>query len=155
MSVHQKSPDWLDKLTARLKKNSDKEAAVGFPKQAGLNAAHYDDGSSIVDVAIYNNFGTRGVPRRAFMELASKSMQPKYNKMMKEALPDINSGKITVEAVLKKAAKMGEDEVRKSIAGGQCAPNAPSTIARKGSSQPLIDSGDMYNHVVGLVRDKG
>ncbi len=37
------------------------------------------------------------------------------------------------------------------IANGVAPPNAPSTIARKGSSKPLIDSGVLRTSIEGIV----
>jgi len=50
---------------------------------------------------------------------------------------------------------IGRDACKNYIkAGNNLAPNAPSTIAQKGSSKPLIDTGSMLNSITYAVRKK-
>lgn len=174
MQVKQKNPKWIEKLKLRYKQEP-LEAAVGYPVgKDGIAAAHYPtnqsgayksrknkskpmkpplgSGPSILEVAIWNNFGTETTPRRAFMELAAKNMQPKFKEMMKKAVKRINSGEITLKQVLKQAAQMGEAEVRKAIMEGDWPGNSPETVAEKQSETPLMDSGDMRKYVTSDVR---
>jgi hypothetical protein len=152
MEVKQKNPNWIEKLKLRYKQEP-LEAAVGYPRgKDGVGNAHYEGGASLLEVAIYNNYGTEDIPRRAFMEEAAKNMQPKYKKMMKDAVKDINSGKITLKQVLKKAALMGQSEVQKAIMDGDWTPNAKKTILRKESKRPLMDKGDMRKYATSDVR---
>lgn len=54
-----------------------------------------------------------------------------------------------------KAGLAGENACKKYITDGtHLAPNAPSTIARKGSSTPLIDTGVMLNSITHEIRGK-
>ena len=148
----QKNPKWIEKLKMRYKQEP-LEAAVGYPRgKDGVGNAHYENGASILQVAIWNNFGTDKIPRRAFMELAAKNMQKKYKKLMKEAVKRINSGELTIKSVLKTAAQMGEAEVKKAITDGDWAPNSPATMVKKNSERPLIDTGDMRKYVTSDVR---
>lgn len=170
----QKNPQWLEKLKLRYKREN-LEAAVGYPTgKDTIGAAHYPtsstgayrsrkdkskpmkpplgSGPSIIEVAIWNNFGTESTPRRAFMELAAKWMQPEFKQMMKDAVRRINSGEIPLKQVLKLAAQMGEKQVRKAIMDGDWEPNSPETIAVKQSKRPLVDSGDMRKYVTSDVR---
>lgn len=176
--IKQKSARWLEKLKLRYKQKN-LEAAVGYPKgKAGMGNAHYPttqsavvknnnkkkkadrkrillgSGPSIIEVAIWNNFGTQDMPRRAFMELAAKWMQPEYRDMMKKAVRRINAGEIKLETVLKAAAVMGEGKVKEAIANGDWAPNSPATQELKGGNTPLKDSGDMLKYVTSTVRER-
>lgn len=153
MEVKQKNPNYIEQLKLRYKQEP-LEAAVGFPKGSqGVGNPHYDTGASILEAAIWNNFGTETIPRRAFMELAAKWMQPKYKKMMREAVKRINSGEITLKDILTAAGAMGQAEVQKAIVDGEWTPNSPDTIKRKGEGKdPLTDSGDMANSAGNVVR---
>lgn len=53
-----------------------------------------------------------------------------------------------------KAGMLGRDACKDYITGGNLAPNAPSTIAKKGSSTPLIDTGSMFGSIDYAVRRK-
>lgn len=174
--VKRKNPRFLEDLKLRYKQKAI-EAAVGYPMgKDGVGAPHYPTnqsgayksrkdkskpmspplggGPSIVEVAIWNNYGSGNGPRRAFMDQAAKAMQEKFRKMMKEAVPRINKGEITLKVVFKAAGLMGEAEVRKSLTGGPWAPNSPETVARKKSERPLIDSGDLRKYATSTVRPR-
>lgn len=152
--VQQKNPRWIEQLTKRLKKESTKEVAIGFPRGEESAAPHYDNGASILDVAIYNNFGTARIPRRPFMDNASTKLQKMWKKLLSQAQKRLNAGEISEETVMKTAALQGEAIVRAEIDAVDSPPNAPSTIAAKKSAKPLIDSGDMRKYVKGIVRAK-
>lgn len=53
-----------------------------------------------------------------------------------------------------KAGMLGRDACKDYITGGNLAANAPSTIARKGSSTPLVDTGALLGSISYAVRKK-
>lgn len=151
----QSNPHWIEKLKLRLKQCDGKEVAVGYPRgKEGVGNPHYKSGASILQVAIWNNFGTETIPRRAFMELAATTIQPKYRQMLRDAVKRLNAGELKIETVLKAGGAMGEAEVRKAIDDGGWDPNSPETMARKGSEVPLIDSGDMRKYATHIIRER-
>ena len=151
----QKNPGWVEKLKARMSKQSKREVAVGYPRgESGVGNPHYDTGASILEVAIWNNFGTSRIPPRPFMENSSAPLQEMWKKMCKDAQKRINAGEISEETVCKAAALKGESIIRNEIDAIMEPPNSPQTIKRKGSAKPLIDSGDMRKFVKGIVRNK-
>lgn len=149
----QTSPGWLEKLKLRYKQEP-LEAVVGYPRgKEGVGSPHYENGASILQVAIWNNYGTENIPRRAFMDLASAQMQPKFKQMMKDAIKRINAGELELKTVLKAAAAMGQAEVQKAIVDGDWVENSPETIIRKGKGKsPLTDTGDLGRSVTSDVR---
>jgi hypothetical protein len=114
---------------------------VGF-----LEGATYPDGTPVGLVAAVNEYGapSRGVPPRPFFRnmIADKSAD------WPEAL-----GK-TLQATgldqTKALELMGQGvaaQLRQSIVETDSPPLAQSTIDRKGSSKPLVDTGHMLNSV--------
>ena len=157
VAVNQKSPGWTEKFKQMLKRQSGREVAVGFPKGTNnIASPHYENGASILDVAIWNNFGTtRGIPERPFMTNAAPRLHKMFNKMVKDTQKAVNAGRISEETVLKAAALEGEAIVRQAIDAIVKPPNAPQTLKRKkSSSKPLIDSGAMRKYVKGVVRGR-
>lgn len=150
----------VDKMASIYKKlvqESGMECAVGFPtNDQGLATpeAAYDGHASIIQVALWNNYGTDRIPSRPFMDLAAKDMQEVYKKGMKELGPKIVSGQASIEKVLDVLGLQAEECVRRSIMDGEWQANAPATIARKKSDRPLVDTGTMRNRVTHSVRRK-
>lgn len=142
--------------TAIREFNNTKEVAVGFPINAqGLAQpnAVYDNKASIIEVAIWNNYGL-GVPRRPFMDLARDKIKEKYFQIMQELGYKILDGTSTVENALRVAGQVAVVEVQRAIMTGPWQPNAPQTVAQKRSNRPLIDTRTMHNRVTFVVRDK-
>jgi hypothetical protein len=52
-------------------------------------------------------------------------------------------GKIDAEYALEKLGELGEKGIKSYMGGNNFTPNAESTKKRKGSSQPLMDTGHL------------
>ena len=139
-------PEYFEKLKKNIKKLREKKVVAGFPK-GKLNAPHYEnsdkaDKPSIIDVAIWNNFGI-GVPRRDFMTPSSKRWNEKIQEYVDELGTDLVDGKIDADKFLDFIGQIGAEIISDEIIKLDTPPNAPETIARKKSSNPLVDTGDM------------
>ena len=72
---------------------------------------------------------------------------------MKQAMIHGNIG--AAEQCYHKAGMVGRDACKNYITDGtHLAPNAPETIARKGSDLPLVDTASMLNSITYAVRRK-
>ena len=80
---------------------------------------------------------------------------------VKEALYDViapffgGSSVYWAEQILKELGLFQKDLMQNEIITGDFVPNAPSTIRRKGSSKPLIDTGRMRQAVNYVIKPKG
>lgn len=144
-------PDIFEQIKKNINTLSKKKVVVGFPK-GKLNSPHYDNGSSIIDVAIRNNFGF-GVPRRDFMTPASKRWQKRCNEIAQEMGEDLTMGKINADAFLNMLGEVGKEIISEEIVKLDTPPNSPYTIMMKGSSNPLVDTGDMSKAPTYELRD--
>ena len=63
-------------------------------------------------------------------------------------------GKITAEQMLNAIGVFQKGLVQNEIVDGEFVPNAPSTIKRKGSDRPLIDTGKMRQSVNYVIKKK-
>ena len=114
---------------------------------------------SILEVAVWNNFGAPNahIPPRPFMQQSTPRIIEKLNEVTREAVA-MERRKPFGAAELARLAKVYGAEaqfvIQDTILTGDYLPNAPSTIRRKKSSQPLIDTGDMRAAVRFAVRDR-
>ena len=67
-------------------------------------------------------------------------------------LSKVLSGQSSAEELCEKMGNVIQKDIRKKIRDIKTPPNAPSTIARKGSSNPLIDTGLLHQSVTYKVR---
>ena len=116
---------------------------------------HAEAGGENIENAERHEFGL-GVPQRSFIGAYADANQADVVKRMSAAVAAGLAGKgagprQNLEALALKCA----GEVQAMIAGGIAPPNAPSTIAKKGSSTPLIDTGQLRPSITGKVEQGG
>lgn len=120
---------------------------IGLPK--GANP--YPDGTSVILVGIWNEFGTRANPERSFLRAAMREHRQKYRRIVKRLLARVTSGTLSAQAALELLGTEAAADVRTMVVAVSEPPNAPETIARKGSSNPLIDTGHMRQSITHQV----
>lgn len=111
---------------------------IGIQKDAGE-----EDGQAIAAIGAYNEFGTERIPSRPFMRSTFDEQRTKTKAIIEHQYGKILKGETSVKRALGSIGEYMEGEVKKKITTLKTPPNAPSTIARKGSSNPLIDTGRM------------
>lgn len=131
----------IDKVLENVIELGDKQVKVGI--QAG-SGSH--DGVDILDIAIYNHFGTRNIPSRPFISDCFDKNQGQIAEAKKRIVYRVMDG-MSASAGLSQLGQWYQDVLKGHIRNGGWVPNAPATIKRKGSSKPLIDTGQLVNSV--------
>ena len=125
--------------------------AKGSCTKVGILAAdaeeQYEDGTDLVTVAAVNEFGTDDIPERSYLRSATDEEMNKVNRIIAGELDKIHRGTSTVEQSLGRVGEYMASKVRQKIVAIQNPPNAPATIARKKSSSPLIDTGQLRQSI--------
>lgn len=116
---------------------------VGIQADAGSDA----EGTDILDIAIYNEFGTATIPARPFIRGSHDKHKREAERIMAHLAGKLGSG-ASVAEVLNTLGQWYETKVKAHANSGAFVPNAPATVARKGSSKPLVDTGTM----IGAIR---
>lgn len=140
---------WFKKQMKELGKL---QVRVGYQHGA---AAGWDSGADMVDVAMWNELGTASSPARPFLRQSVDGNASQITAMCKAQLQAIASGKSSAEDALKAIGAMQKGLVQHTIRNGEFAPNAPSTVKKKGSDRPLIDTGRMRQSANFAVVPKG
>ena len=138
------------KFAEELNKLLDHEIAVGFIR----GTDPYKDGTDLVDVAMYNEYGTSTIPPRPFLEQGVQNHQQEIQQAINNAFYIVDKGG-DAEKGLNQIGNVARGAIQDEIANGDFAPNAPSTIKKKGSSRPLIDTGHMRQSVKYYIRKAG
>ena len=133
---------YLTSLADKLKKG---EVAVGVPASSGSY-----DGISVVEVAAINEFGTARIPERSFLRVPLNQSRDKLGKALEHAAKSMIDGKSDFTAMSQVGA-MGAAICQEAISNGIAPANKPSTIQKKGSSTPLIDTGNLRQSITYVV----
>ncbi len=131
----------FNQILRNLRELDGKTVKAGILKNAGKEP----NGTSLVDVAIYNEFGTSRIPSRPFLRIATDKHKTTW----------LNESERIVDKVLAKYnpnfSILGNEMVEniRDVIGNKSllAPNAPSTIRKKGHDKPLIDKGKLKSSI--------
>ena len=132
-----------------LLKKSKQKVYVGIPG----DSAPYPDGTSVADVAAINEFGAGRVPARPFLIPTINENFKKYTKIAKSPLRKYIVQEESLERILSFIGAAARNDVVRKINTLSEPPNAPLTIALKGSDNPLIDTGHMRSSVTWEIED--
>lgn len=128
----------------------------GTEIDAGIlqNAGNDSRGTPFVDIALYNEFGTYRIPARPAVRLASDEHQQDWSNTIESEVNSIIGGGGNKSRMCKRVGKQMVKDIQ-SIFGdtSKLAPNAQSTIRRKGRNEPLVDTGTLKSKVSYRVED--
>jgi len=122
----------------------------------GIQANDTDsDGELIVTRALANELGARGIPPRPFISSASDENQPRWFKQFAIGNQLALVGNGDADLGFQYAGLIAVADIQRKIVAIKSPPNAPQTIEAKGSSNPLIDTGQMRQSIRYLIRREG
>ncbi len=121
--------------------------------RAALEAHEKRHGGSLdvvttASIAASHEFGTDSTPERPILRPVVDGNRLEYRKLVRRLWDKVCALEITIEGALVVLGSRIESDVKRWITDGPHLPNSPATIARKGSSRPLIDTGVMRDQVM-------
>lgn len=131
---------------ARLLGLKSQRVKVGIRGEKGADRPD-PDGPTVAEYATFNEFGTDQIPERSFMRSTFDANSDRYAKVMLAELGRIIDGKQEIPKMLGLMGLDVANDIQMGIETGDFTPNAPLTIAMKGSSKPLIDTGRLKNSI--------
>jgi hypothetical protein len=111
----------------------------------------YDDGMTTADVALIHEYGLGDVPERSFLRAWVDENQQAIEARLKREVEGALFGKQTAQQAMERFGLWAVGEVKKRIIAGIGPALAAETIARKGSSTPLVDTGQFLSSITHQV----
>lgn len=120
---------------------------VGYLKSAGIHKEA--EGMTVAEVAIIHEFGSQDgkTPERSHLRSTHDEKRSEWRRVTNRLGVKIILGKVSLDRALGIMGEMIKKDFKKKITSGDFTPNAPSTVARKGSDKPLIDTAQMLNSI--------
>lgn len=149
-----------NKLVKRVAGMSDLRVQVGVLAGAGGDQVHPDSGLTMIELAAIHEFGSpkAGIPERSFIRATANrsDVTKKLSRLGAHVAKLIVEGKLQPTQALGQLGLLLTTEIKRTIVqrkteGPDNQANAPSTIARKGSSTPLVDTGRLINAITWLI----
>jgi hypothetical protein len=137
----------VDKGWTRIAK--DVKELKGYSVKVGVMGNDSVEGISVIDYAVFNEFGTSRIPARPFMQTTYNKHAEEAGKYIDYMAGKLIDGAVAPMQVLKDLGLWYESKMKAVIrdAKNWAVPNAASTVKMKGSSSPLIDTGRMLGSI--------
>lgn len=137
----------IKQLIEQLKASGEKAVYVGFPAEFN-EKVEGSDNFNLASLAAVLEFGNERIPSRPFLRQTLAENQEKYTALFVKLF---ESG-VSIDQIYEQIALIAQGDVQQNIVNGKWTANAPSTIKRKKSSKPLIDTGKLRQSVKGIVK---
>lgn len=116
------------------------------------DAGQADDGADLVDIAVYNEFGTRRIPARPFVRGAFDQKRRDLSRLKSRLWDQVLAGRLDTRRALGLLGQTHEDQIKLYMTELRTPPNAESTIAAKTRAgrigdNPLIDTGRLRGSI--------
>jgi hypothetical protein len=124
------------------------EITVGLHGNEG--SSPHEGGLSTAEIGERHEFGL-GVPERSFIRAWFDENKPEIERVLSSQLElSLKEGK-SLDWALERVALWSQADIQRRIVAGIAPDNHPMTIARKGSSTPLIDTGVLKASLLAYV----
>ncbi|MBR8654199.1 hypothetical protein KDH83_12935 [Achromobacter sp. Marseille-Q0513] len=139
----------LEATKRALKKEIDKlrtphYALVGIHESAGMEPK---SDLTVATLGAIQHFGTEKIPARPWLDKGAETGTKDYLDTVREGIQE----GLDAKRIMARVGLEAEGAIRKYITELDSPPNKPSTIQRKKSSNPLIDTGNMRQSVTSVV----
>lgn len=120
-------------------------------KEDGVEMTNLD-ALTLVEVATFHEFGTVHVHQRSFLRSNDRDNRKKYRNMITEIKDKIIFESMTITRGLSLLGEQIRADIQTKIRAGINPALAASTIKAKGSSKPLIDTGQLVAGITYKVK---
>lgn len=133
------------------------EQLNGARMEVGILSSEVSAGDSsgreLVRIAAALELGTDSIPSRPYLRVALARHHRKWIRLMRPAVRRATRGGgiLAVLRVYRLAGVVIAGDTKQTILAGPWAPNAPETVARKGSDKPLVDTGQLVQSIRALL----
>ena len=139
--VEERDLGWK-RIQREIKAAKNASVRVGVLADAGTS----DDGVDLVDIAVFNEFGTKRAPPRPFIRGAFDEKQRDLTRLKARLWNQVLAGRLDTRRALGLLGQTHEDQVKVYMTELRTPANAASTIAAKTRAgrrgdNPLIDTG--------------
>lgn len=146
-----KDNGWRELMTRWALNTGDLTVVVGFLRSSAFHKKKHekDKPITVARIAAIHEFGSLDgtIPERSFMRSSIDENLVKLTKLLKKLSGLVIDGRMQKKQALGLVGQNIADAMKAKIRTGRFEPLAESTIKAKGSSKPLIDTGQMINSI--------
>jgi hypothetical protein len=112
---------------------------------------------SLLEVAAVHEFGApaAGIPQRSFVRAPIDAARAQIQAAQATLARQIVQGKVSGAVAMQRLGALAKGVIQKAIAQGIEPPLLSATVERKGSSTPLVDTGQLRSSIAYRVEKDG
>jgi len=142
LTVNSSNGKDIKKLFDRLSK--DGSVDVGILTGEGQ---HKDSDLTVATIGFFHEFGTVGVPERSFIRSTINGKSKEIKKVARAQFKLVLNGKTTNEKGLGILGAFTAGLIQQTFTSNDWPANSETTVTLKGSSKPLIDTGQLRQSI--------
>lgn len=123
--------------------------------RTGKRGRQIQQAATLAEVAAAHEFGTATIPQRSFIRATVDLKAAVIAAEQEKLAAQVVDSKITPEVAMERLGAAVQGMVQVRIAEGIGPALAPATVARKGSSKQLVDTGQLRSSVTYQVLQGG
>lgn len=127
------------KLIKELSYLNSHSLKVGIPEKTGVQK---NGGATVAEYATYNEYGTKHIPARPFVSKTTDEKEG-WKREQDAVVLSIYKQKYSAQQAMQRLGKLAQGDIRRTVRAIKTPANAPSTVAKKGRNNPLIETGTM------------
>lgn len=115
-----------------------------------IDAGEHQSGDmTVASIGFVHEFGSSDgrIPERSFMRTTIAQEKRAIVTMQKKLLKKVQAGDMSMEKALGLIGDFMRAKISEKITNLSAPANAPQTVAKKGSSNPLVDTGQLRNSI--------
>ncbi|MFZ7222718.1 hypothetical protein [Avibacterium avium] len=133
----------LEQELTLMQKFANASVKIGIQSDAGQ---HKESGADVVDIAIWNEFGTEKTPSRPFIRQCFAEHQGLVEQHLQRIVLSVTKGS-DLRRELARLGQWYEGKQKHTLRHYPWKSNSKATVKRKKSSKPLIDTAQLVNSI--------
>lgn len=139
-------------LARALELSGGRRVRVGILADAPKTEHDGGDGAAtLLEIAAIHEFGAGPIPQRSFIRATIDQRKADIAKLQGVLAGQVLAGKLTPDQALTQLGAKVASWMQQRIASGIAPALDPATVAAKGSSVPLVDTGQLKASITFLV----
>lgn len=147
MGVRIRNVSRISQTVAQLRALNNLALEIGVFSSSGANSEGVNyaviAGVHEFGVTIRKETGSIVIPERSFLRSTFDDKSTEWLKFIQKRIPKVIAGEMQARQLMELLGAKIVSDIQKKLKQIKDPPNAPSTIAAKGSSNPLIDTGGL------------
>ena len=144
----------LKQVMKRAEQLNRMQLVVGIPNDE--NSRENSDGITNAELGVIHEFGVpeSGIPERSFMRSTASGESENLGRLGNSQIAECLEGNASAHDVFATIGIYLRGKIVEKITDGEFEPNNENTVKHKGSSKPLIDTGQLRGAITYEVREK-